>query len=494
MSPGQLTDAEHQKVSECAMTLGMVLDHMSDLVAMLDTDGKRLYNSPSYAKVFGNGVALEGTDSFRDIHPDDRERVKRVFAETVATGAGQRMQYRFLLADGAVRHIESQGDVIKDDAGKVTRVVVVARDITERKEFEEKLEERNRQLVATVKELERRHRENVVLGKMGDMLQMCKSAAETRDVLAQCVDELFPGTTGHLYLRNFGNDLLESAAAWGVSRLSGDPVIGRDDCWGLRRGNLHVIDDPKSKLVCPHLIAPPGGACLCAPISGHGELLGMLHVQMGSEESYLPEAVRKQRLAALEVWALNVSEHIALALANVRLRDSLQAQAIRDPLTGLYNRRHMEHALEREILRAARSQRTLGVILVDLDHFKNFNDEHGHEAGDGLLRLVGDWLLRHVRLEDIACRYGGEEFVVILPELSPAKAAGRAEELRKGLRDLRLNHRGEQLRGVSVSAGVAAYPEHGRTAADLLRAADAAMYVAKRQGRDRVEIAAPVAG
>jgi len=488
MTPGQPPDPDRDNLADCAHTLGMVLDHMSDLVAMLDTNGKRLYNSPSYKALFGE-QDLTGTDSFRDIHPEDRERVQRVFRETVASGAGQRTQYRFLLKDGSIRHIESQGDVIKDAAGKVARVVVVARDITQRKEAEQALEERNRQLLATVHELERRHRENVVLGKLGDMLQMCKSAEESRDVLAQYGDELFPGTSGNLYLRNFGNDLLETVVSWGTSKLAGDPVIGKDDCWALRRGQLHVVEDSGSKLLCPHLIAPPAGPCLCAPIIGHGELLGMLHFQLGAEEAHLPGPVRQHRLASHEAWALTVAEHIALALANLRLRESLRAQALRDSLTGLYNRRYMEQALDREILRATRSGRTVGVIMLDLDHMKNFNDSHGHAAGDMLLTVLGDFLVRHVRQEDFACRYGGEEFVVILPEASPAMVRSRAEELLKGVQGLHFNFHGVQLRGVTASVGVAAFPGHGKTVAELLNAADGAMYTAKRQGRDRVAVA-----
>src|SRR5258705_690171 len=198
MTPGQPPEPDRKTLDECAFTLGLVLDNMSDLVAMLDTDGRRLYNSPSYKAVFGD-QDLEGTDSFRDIHPADRERVQRVFRETVASGVGQRSQYRFLLKDGAIRHIESQGDVIKDAAGKVTQVVVVARDITERKEFEQRLEESNRQLVTTVHLLERRHRENLVLSRLGNMMQMCKSAQESHGVVAQFADELFYGTSGNLY-------------------------------------------------------------------------------------------------------------------------------------------------------------------------------------------------------------------------------------------------------------------------------------------------------
>ena len=472
-----------------ARTLGMVLDNMSDLVALLDTEGRRIYNSRSYRNVFGERD-LHGSDSFAEIHPGDRERVRRVFRETVTSGAGQRIQYRFLLADGSVRHIESQGDVIKDRSGVVTHVVVVARDITERKKAEQAIEEANRQLVATVQLLEQRHRQNLVLGRVADLMQMCKSIEESRGVAAQHAEELFPGTSGALYLLNSGSNLFETAASWGESALAGDPVIERDDCWALRRGAMHAIEDPaRAKLVCSHLLVPPAGPCLCAPIQGNGELLGMLHLQLGREEAHLPAPVRARRMESQQAWALAVAEQLAFALVNLRLRESLSAQAVRDALTGLYNRRYLEQALEREVLRASRSGRAVGVIMLDLDHFKDFNDSHGHEAGDTLLRTLGEYLVRHVRAEDIACRYGGEEFVVLLPEASPEMSLARAQELCKGVENLHTNFHGELLRGVTASVGVAAFPGHGKTAQDLIGAADSAMYAAKRHGRNRVEIA-----
>jgi diguanylate cyclase (GGDEF)-like protein/PAS domain S-box-containing protein len=477
------SDADHHVPS-----LGPVLDNMSDLVAVLDTEGRRLYNSPSYHALFGERN-LKGTDSFREIHPDDRERVKRVFHETVERGVGQRCQYRFLLGDGSIRYIESQGDVVRNAQGSVAQVVVVARDTTARKLAELELQETNRQLKATVLELDQRNRENLALHKLGDLLEMCKSEQEAKAALAQFVDKLFPGTSGNLYLLNFANDLLEAVASWGSAGGSGDPVIGRDDCWALRRGQLHVVEDAHSKLSCQHLIAAPQGAYLCAPLMGQGEVLGMLHVQYSAAQAGGFDAVQKRQFESQQAWALTVSEHIALALANLKLRDTLRAQAVHDSLTGLYNRRYLERALEREVLRATRNGRTVGVIMLDLDHFKTFNDSYGHSAGDALLRVLGDYLVTHVRTEDIACRYGGEEFVVILPEASLEMSRTRAQELWKGVQGLHVNFQGELLRGVTASLGVAAFPAQGKTASELLRAADAAMYAAKRQGRDRVEIA-----
>jgi diguanylate cyclase (GGDEF)-like protein len=186
--------------------------------------------------------------------------------------------------------------------------------------------------------------------------------------------------------------------------------------------------------------------------------------------------------------ASTVAEHVALALANLRLHDTLRSQSIRDPLTGLFNRRYMEESLQREIRRAARARQPVGIIMVDIDRFKDLNDQHGHEAGDTLLRAVGAILERSVRAEDIACRYGGEEFTLILPEASLVEASQRAEYIRQAIGHLSVQHERQHLDQVTVSAGVAMYPEHGPTGDIVLRAADAALYQAKARGRNRTVI------
>jgi diguanylate cyclase (GGDEF)-like protein/PAS domain S-box-containing protein len=467
--------------------VGLILENTSDLVALLDTDGVRLYNNPSYHALFGERD-LTGTDSFCEIHPEDRERVREIFRATVATGVGQRTRYRFLLEDGSVRHIESQGNVVRNSDGRVAQVVVIARDITEHNQSEQALQDANRQLRATVHELEQRNRENALLGKVGDMLQMCKSVEESNGVLAHYVGKLFPGACGSFYHLNPVNNLLEAVVTWGADGATDDPVIAKDDCWALRSGQLHSVEGPGAGLACQHLSRPPVGPYFCAPITAQGEVLGMLHVRF-AEGGAQPPALQVSRPETRKLWVLAVSEHLSLALANLKLRETLRTQAVRDALTGLYNRRYMEHALEREVLRAARNRRPVGLIMLDLDHFKGVNDSYGHEVGDLLLRSLGEFLLANVRAEDIACRYGGEEFVVMLPEATLAMTQTRAEQLWKGIQGLTVNVRGQLLRPLTTSVGVAAFPEHGRTLAELLRAADVALYSAKREGRDRVMVA-----
>ena len=179
----------------------------------------------------------------------------------------------------------------------------------------------------------------------------------------------------------------------------------------------------------------------------------------------------------------------ALVLDNAQLREMLREQSIRDPLTGLYNRRYMEETLKQELKRATRHLHPLGVIMLDIDHFKRFNDTYGHASGDRLLRQLGWFLQNHIRGEDVACRFGGEEFILIIPDTSMEAARQRAERLRQDVRKLRVQDDGQYHAGITLSIGIAISPQHGRTTENVLAAADAALYRAKQEGRDRAVVA-----
>ena len=176
----------------------------------------------------------------------------------------------------------------------------------------------------------------------------------------------------------------------------------------------------------------------------------------------------------------------------LRLQESeagLRELSVRDPLTGLFNRRYMEETLDRELRRAERKTLPLGIIMIDLDHFKKFNDTHGHPAGDALLRQLGAFLKTHIRGSDIACRYGGEEFILILPEATLEASCERAEQVRLDLKQMAVYYEGWPLEPVTLSLGVAVFPDHGPDRTSILKAADAALYAAKAAGRDRVAVA-----
>jgi diguanylate cyclase (GGDEF)-like protein len=220
-------------------------------------------------------------------------------------------------------------------------------------------------------------------------------------------------------------------------------------------------------------------------MAAQGEALGILHLAgpRGGMGGPTGSAEERTRLA------VTVAEHLALAVANLRLRESLRAQSIRDPLTGLFNRRYMEETLERELRRAERARHPVGILVLDVDHFRRFNDAHGHDGGDAVLAGLGGLLLANVRGGDVACRHGGEEFVLILPGASTLESHRRATELLEATREFQVAHAGQLLGPVTCSVGVATYPEHGTTREALLRAADTAVYRAKHEGRNQVVVA-----
>ncbi len=365
--------------------------------------------------------------------------------------------------------------------GKLEGVYVVYQDITERRRAEEALQQGNAVLRGWLQALEKRSEETTLLNEMVDLLQTCVSAEEAYAVITRSAQQLFPSEAGALCVLNASQNLVEAVAIWGQP-LVGERVFTPEDCWALRRGQVHLVEDPGLGLVCRHLGALRGVSYLCVPMMGQGEALGVLHVHSGTVsgegDNRLTDA--QQRLA------VTAARHIALALANLRLRETLRMQSIRDPLTGLFNRRYMEESLARELRRAARNQRRLGAIMLDLDKFKVFNDTYGHEAGDTLLRELGGFLRSRTRGEDIACRYGGEEFVLILPEASIEVTQQRAEQLREEFKNLNVQHRGLALGALTLSVGVAVFPEHGTTVEEILHAVDTALYRAKAEGRDRV--------
>ena len=222
---------------------------------------------------------------------------------------------------------------------------------------------------------------------------------------------------------------------------------------------------------------------LCMPMMAHGETLGLLCIgadQFADRNKEFPEI---QLIRAL-------AENSSLALANLKLREVLRSQSVRDPLTNLYNRRYMEEFLDGQLSRALRKKSSLALMMLDVDHFKTFNDTFGHDAGDMVLRTLGSILTTKLRKEDVICRFGGEEFAIILPDASAESALPRAEQLCAAIRETTLVFHEQPLPPVSISVGLAIFPEDGTTRESLLKSADAALYQAKSNGRDRVVMSA----
>lgn len=332
-------------------------------------------------------------------------------------------------------------------------------------------------------ELERLNHDVMQLTEFGNLLQACADPAEAFTVIEFAMTQMFEGLSGGLFVYNSSRNLLERKASWG--RAEQPETVAPAECWALRRGQRHFVDAAAAQLICPH-VAHPTGDSVCIPTAAHGDTSGMVHLtdhrlSDRRSERWLTEA--RQRLGVA------MGEQTALALGNLELRETLRTQALRDPLTGLYNRRFVDDWISREISRADQTGAPLGVVMADIDRFKQFNDTYGHEAGDRLLRAVADTISRGLRQGDVPCRYGGEEFLLLMPAVTAQSLAARTEQLRLAVADTRIEHQGVPLPGVTLSAGIALYPLHGAQATDVLQAADRALYTAKRTGRDRIVVA-----
>ena len=320
--------------------------------------------------------------------------------------------------------------------------------------------------------------------RLDDQLRACLTIEETYPLMAQIMRQLAPQQGGALYIVDGAQSRATTAASWGTPAEAAQP-FAVEDCWALRLGELHVDDVTHRGRPCPHLLAAAPQASMCMPLWAQGRSIGLLSLCAPDEASAQSFSASIQQLARV------VADSGALTWANLALRATLREQAIRDPLTGLFNRRFMEESLTRELHRAARNRQSVGVIMMDIDGFKQINDRFGHEAGDGVLRAIGQLLQTATRGSDIPCRYGGEEFLLILPEASLVVTHARAEQIRERCRQIEFNATDGKIGPVPMSLGVAAYPQHGDALEVVLRAADAALYQAKVDGRDRTALASP---
>jgi diguanylate cyclase (GGDEF)-like protein len=325
-----------------------------------------------------------------------------------------------------------------------------------------------------------REQEMLLFSRMTDLLQSSMSVAIAYRVFAEYGPRLFPGDAGRLFVSELPGELMRAAVRWG--EMPDDP-FSPEDCWALRRGDVHIQAETGSATSCRHLNGRLVQDSVCVPILAQGEPLALFHLERSDTAEALDETAQRRR----QWLAVTAAEQIGLFLNNLRLQETLRSLSVRDPVTNLFNRRYMEESLGRDLKQVARKGSTLAVILLDIDRFKAFNDGYGHESGDAVLCTIAGFLRDHVRGEDIACRYGGEEFVLILPETSLDIALERAEQLREGVKKLSVVGReGQILPPVSLSVGISLFPLHAETPQALLRAADVAVFCAKRAGRDRV--------
>jgi diguanylate cyclase (GGDEF)-like protein/PAS domain S-box-containing protein len=440
------------------------------------------------------------------IHPEDLPLTVAIWQRVLRSGEAYETQFRLLRAkDQTYRWHLVRAHPVRDNMGAIVKWFGTSTDIDDQHRNQESLEGVVRQRTAAlaqanaslkeemaereraqkemnvrsenlVQELTERSTKMSLLGQMGELLQSDTNMDEAFSIITGFAPKIFRSWRGAIMLLNSSRNLLEVVGTWGSCSIT-STFFAPNSCWSLRTGHRYVVEAGDCSAPCAHAVG-----CLesyiCMPILAHGEALGFIHFQIPGEKLVIPEA----KSSVLSAFV----EQVGLSVANIRLREALRMQSIRDPLTGLFNRRYLEETFDREMKRVTRTQQPLSVLMLDLDHFKRFNDTFGHHAGDTILQETGSLFSKRIRADDIACRYGGEEFVLVLPNADLAMACSRGELIRDEVKKLEVMRNGTPLGQITVSIGVAAFPSHGSTAPELMAAADAALYQAKNTGRDRV--------
>jgi diguanylate cyclase (GGDEF)-like protein/PAS domain S-box-containing protein len=485
-------------------------DAIPQIVFTARPDGDIDFYNKRWYEFTGKDPKKTGDWGWNDVlHPDDVELCAVTWQSAVQSGTEYDVECRFCRhSDNTYRWHLGRAVPLFGVDGKIVKWFGTCTDIEDQKRNQRELEEevrlRTEELVTAnarlieemnekgrtqkeldnqtqqlVHELKERSQNNALLANMGQLLQTCTTMTEAFAIILGFAPRMFPNLRGAVILLNASRSMLEVVGQWADCKLDAT-VLEPNCCWALRTGHSYLVNAGETGVACGHA-STVKGSYLCIPIQAHGEALGLIHFQAAQDG---------HRISELEAsLAATFAEQTGLSIANIRLREALRSQSIRDSLTGLFNRRYLEETLEREVHRAARTKQSLGVIMVDLDHFKRFNDDFGHDAGDVVLHEMGKFFARHTRADDIACRYGGEELVLILPNADVESTRMRAEQLRVDAKDLAITQRGKPLGVVTLSSGVAAFPEHGSSPRQLMAAADAALYRAKKQGRDQVVVA-----
>lgn len=369
--------------------------------------------------------------------------------------------------------------IINKKGGHPDYLMGIVEDIQERKQTEIQLKNANRQLKAIVEQLAKQNQERTLLSRVSQYLQACNNLEEAYNILADLIQPLFTDCSLGIYQLNDQQTIATLVSSSGDS-LNSKQEFRVSECWALRQGKAHYNNVAHSQLFCPHVeTSLMTKATLCYPFIAQGKTLGILYVSANSQSQLTPET---ENLAEI------VSDYINLSLANLKLQEDLKEQSIRDSLTGLFNRRYLYEFLKKEIAKSQRYKTEIGIILMDIDHFKQINDNYSHGLGDVVLEEIGEFLSNNIRESDIACRYGGEEFILIFPHASLKDTYQRAEALRKKIKCLNFRYQEYYLNTVTVSMGVANFPQHGVTGEETVHHADLALYAAKKQGRDRTII------
>lgn len=461
-----------------------IIESAGDMIAAFDNEQRFIAFNRAYQRefkyLFGKSIHLGMS---LDAALKDCPEVKiQLSQEWKGSFSSNELNKKIEVKEGEqINFYEITYGLIHNNENEVDGMVQVIRNITKREEEHQELQRSYTTLAHGMTELENKNQQITLLVEMSDIMLACASQDELSLVMQKFASKMLNFASGFLYIMHPSKNYLEKAATWHEPTPQ-DLTFNPEDCWAIRRGRVHETSSSEEELCCPHIHTTPNKAKLlqvCMPLMAQNDIYGLLYLELKKEN--------QNHLSENQTLVINAfAELTALALANVRLRENLRYQSIRDPLTGLYNRRYLEDFLFKQIHQSERTKEPLALLMLDLDHFKKINDTYGHDAGDLALKNLGRILQTDIQANDLAARYGGEEFIVIFYNTNLELAKTRAEKIREAVSLLQIKYGAEQVGPLTISIGIAQYPLDGTTSQQIIDAADEALYLAKNSGRNKL--------
>ncbi|HFD2272945.1 TPA: diguanylate cyclase [Legionella pneumophila] len=476
LSTRRKTELQNQNTQ---IRLKKIIESASDMIAAFGKDQRFITFNEAYQREFKRlfdksiSINMSLEEAFNNA-PENKKKLVQSWKESLQRDEETKNIEVNTEQEKTIYEMTSK--LIQNGDNEIKGVVHSVRNITKRVQEHTELQESYEKLANGMKELQEKNEQITLLVEMSDIMLACGSQEELSEVMAKYSQRLLQFSSGYLFIMHPSKNYLEKAASWG-SPHPHDLTFTPEQCWAIRLGRIHYAGSSRIELMCSHMMfdEQPELSLLCVPLMAQNDIYGLLYLEVG---------LKFDENQQLLITAF--AELTALALANVRLRENLRYQSIRDPLTGLYNRRYLEDFLFKQLHQAERTKASFAILMLDLDHFKKINDTFGHDAGDLVLKELGQILNNDIRLGDIAARYGGEEFVLLLYDINAQAAKMKAENLRSAISNLQVKYGAQPVGQITASIGISVYPDDAKSPAEVIEAADKALYQAKNKGRNKV--------
>lgn len=454
----------NQALIEKENNLRLIHDNAPIGMAIVALDGKWLNVNNKLCEIVGfnkhelENLTMQDLTYQEDVDIDEDKKAKLLRGEL----SSYQIEKRYLHKNGQLIWILTNVSLVRNKENKPLYFISQIQNINDRKQ--------NEKIIAE-------------LSSMNETLQLCNDSTETYSIISNTARQLFFDLSGGLAIFNKDTNELETVTTWGDKPLL-KSFFYYTTCWGFRAGNVYTVNDPSKEHICQHFDSTPPGGYVCMPLIVQNQTLGIL-----SFNTSTPCMINSYQKHIIN----NFGEIVKLSLANIVLKEALRDQAIHDALTGLVNRHYLYEWLPKVLQHTIHTKNVLCLSMLDIDYFKHINDKYGHEAGDEVLAHIAKILKSNVRESDIACRFGGEEFVIVLIGTDIDHAKSQMEHIRNEIKNAKMYVQNQSLPQITVSIGIADAPRFGSTMAELLRIADASLYTAKASGRDRVVLAGSTA-